>query len=405
MLKSKIAAVLLAMSMSMGITAVPVCNVLTINASADNSKETTKSKSDTKNGWYSSKSNGKKMYYADGKKVVSKTKKIDGKIYLFDENGYLVTDGMHTVNNNKYYSNKDGTVKCNQWVSHKYKKSGNTYYYAASTGKITEYKFKKQSDSSIYLYVNGKKSKAEDIPSQGTFKVSDLIDTSEYDESFAKMLDNDIEVRTGYFKVGSHFYHLDYSSTDECVVCDQIKVPINESYNCPDNALYDLGSGKKLGSVLGVIAHNDKGYISDGVFFNTKEKNAYFISNDKVTKERVASPIIITSFSEKLNSVGGLNVDLTFANNSGKTINYVYYTVHVINRVGDTVKDEISDKTSFLLKDTGPYAADSTPMGTWEAIMYNNSAYETIIDEIEIIYSDGTSDIMDKSQITALYTG
>lgn len=151
----KILSFVLAFATFIGVMVTPAFNLRTINAYAETSKEVTTSNSGSKNGWYVS--NDKKIYYVNGTKVSGKTKKIDGKIYLFDSNGYLQTDGIHEVNGKKYYSDKDGIVKCNQWVSHKYAKSGNTYYYATSTGKITEYRFKKQSNSDIYLYVNGKK--------------------------------------------------------------------------------------------------------------------------------------------------------------------------------------------------------------------------------------------------------
>ncbi len=396
----KILSFVLALATFIGVMVTPAFNLRTINAYAETSKEVTTSNSGSKNGWYVS--NDKKIYYVNGTKVSGKTKKIDGKIYLFDSNGYLQTDGIHEVNGKKYYSDKDGIVKCNQWVSHKYAKSGNTYYYATSTGKITEYRFKKQSNSDIYLYVNGKKSKADDIPLNGTFRLSDYIDTSEYDEYMQNSLSQEVESRTGYFKVGSHYYHLYYDSTKECVVADYVDKIVNETYNTNSNTFYDLGSGKKLGHILGLAKFDLKGYITTGVLVNTQEQLVYAILDNDVKKQKISTPILITDYSTKLNSVGGVNFNLTVANNSGKTINYIHYTVHVINRVGDTVYDTISGKKSFRLKDTGPYASNTTPSGVWETIMYNYSAYDVVIDKIEIEYKDGSTDVVSGSDITMI---
>lgn len=360
--------------------------------------------SNTKNGWYSS-SKGK-SYYVDGKKVTSKTKVIDGKMYLFDENGILITDGFHEVKGHKYYSDEDGRVSCNKWVGSKTKSSGNTYYYAASTGKITEYSFKQasSSDKTICLFIDGKLATEKALPVNGQYNLSDYIDTSDYDEKLVEALEN-IQTRGGFFKVGSHYYHLDYNYSKKRVECDCTKKTINYTYNCDDDLFYDLGSGKLLGHALGTVWFNEKGYISTGVLFNATESASYIFQKEKaeVTKiERKNMPILITNFSTKLNSVGGLDYTLGIVNNSGKTINYIYYTVHVVNRVGDTVSCDIRKKSSFRLSDTGPYAAGSTTSGTWEAFMYDYAANKVVIDKAEIKYSDGTSVTIDGSKILSL---
>lgn len=378
-----------AVLMIMGMVFMPAGSLLEVNAAAQTSA---KSDSAVKNGWYKT-ADGKKMYYQKGEKVVSKTALIDNKIYLFDEKGCLLTDGFNTVNGKKYCSGKDGSVRCNQWVGSAEGKDGNTYYYAASSGVIKEYKFKKQSNGKIYMYVDGKISKADDIPLVGTYNVRDYVDTSKYDEGFRKLIEMDVDLRCGYFKVGSHFYHLDYDVVEKCVVCDYAGKSYREDINRNGNHFYDLGSGKELGFALGAVDFNSKGYVSDGVIINTNKHCSYVIKNNEILRydDIKAFPILITGCEKKLNSVGGLDYSLTVVNNSGKTINYIHYTVHVVNKVGDTVSDTISKDTEFYLKDTGPYAPNETSSGTWEAMMYNYSAYDVVIDEVTIDYSDKTS--------------
>lgn len=361
--------------------------------------------SNAKNGWYKN-SDGTKCYYVDGTKVVSKTKKIDGKIYLFDDKGILLTSGMHEVNGHKYYSDKEGRVKCNQWAASKTSSSGNTYYYAAASGRISEYSFKQASkyDKTICLYIDGNLASEEALPLNGVYDVKDLIDTSDFDEDFLDLL-GPVESRCGFFKVGSHFYHLTYNSAKKRVECDYAGKTISSTYNCNNSLFYDLGSGKFLGYALGTAWFNKKGYISEGAFFNATESASYVIQDEKSERTKIARknmPILITNFETKQNSVGGLNYTLGIVNNSGKTINYIYYTVHVINRVGDTVSCTIARDSSFRLSDTGPYKAGETTSGTWEAFMYNYSANKVVIDKVEIKYSDGTSVTLDGSKILSL---
>ena len=250
----KIISTVTAALMIMGMVSFPANDMFAVNVSAQTSS---KSEANVRSGWYKA-SGGERMYYKNGEKIAGKTALIDNSIYLFDSKGYLLTDGFNTINGKKYYSDKDGKVRCNQWVGSAEGKNGNTYYYAASSGVIKEYKFIKQSDSKIYMYVDGKKSKADDIPLIGTYNLSDYMGTSEYDALF----DRDIEFRCGYFKVGSHIYHLNYSSTDKCVVCDYAGKIRKEDINRNNNHFFDLGSGKELGFALGAAKINSKGYVS-----------------------------------------------------------------------------------------------------------------------------------------------
>ncbi|MDE6591902.1 MAG: hypothetical protein K2K57_02410 [Oscillospiraceae bacterium] len=385
----KIISTVTAALMIMGMVSFPENNMLAVNVSAQTSA---KSETNVRNGWYKA-SGGERMYYKNGEKIAGKTALIDNSIYLFDSKGYLLTGGFNTINGKKYYSDKDGKVRCNQWVGSAEGKNGNTYYYAASSGVIKEYKFIKQSDSKIYMYVDGKKSEADDIPLIGTYNMSDYIDMSKYDRKMRRLLEGEVEIRCGYFKVGSHFYHLNYSTLEKCVVCDYAGKSVKEDVNRNNNHLFDLGSGKELGHVLGVVDVNSKGFVSDGVIINTNKHCSYVIMNNEIQRydDIKAFPIIITDCEKKLNSVGGLDYSLTIVNNSGKTINYIDYTVHVVNKVGDTVSDTISRDTTFYLQDTGPYAPNETSSGIWEAMMYNYSAYDVVIDEVTIKYNDNTS--------------
>lgn len=121
--------------------------------------------STNKNGWVIS--NGKKYYYENGEKVVNQKKKIDGKLYLFGADGVLLGKGKHEINEKTYYVDKQGIVRCNQWVASKKSKKCNTYYYADISGKIITYEIKEDKsgwDGWHYVYIDGKRASSTDLP-------------------------------------------------------------------------------------------------------------------------------------------------------------------------------------------------------------------------------------------------
>ncbi|MSS63555.1 hypothetical protein FYJ58_06645 [Lachnospiraceae bacterium WCA-693-APC-MOT-I] len=92
-----------------------------------------------------------KYYYVNGKKVISKLIKSDGKKYYFDKNGKMVTSKMVTYKNEKYYVGKNGVAVTSKVVTYK----GNRYYFNKSgkmiTSKIVTYK-----ENKYYAQKNGK---------------------------------------------------------------------------------------------------------------------------------------------------------------------------------------------------------------------------------------------------------
>lgn len=312
---------------------------------------------------------------------------------------------------------KSGTWKKLKSKSGKYIK----YVYTSSKGKEIEYKICDEmyggqtylSDWGNYLFINGKKQYAEDF---GLDWDNNCFALLKFHNDFYLVWarsDGDLNVFHDFRKL--HAY-------DNCVIYDvRTKKPLYNS-NKIDKAVPMYVETDDYGKVEKFCY-----FTTDGVshtyngkkITNTKKKNyTNFSKATKIYEYEYTSVIdfvkngslykvdfskgsinkyegselikIGQRWDRGLNSVGGFWWQGYFCNNSNKTIKYVYYTVHIENRVGDKIKCDITDKSSFVLEDVGPYKPGEVFGGKWENIMWNYSAYNLRIDSIEIIYTDGT---------------
>ena len=113
-------------------------------------------------------------------------------------------------------------------------------------------------------------------------------------------------------------------------------------------------------------------------------------------------PILIADFGTSgANSAGGVDMDIQIANTSPKTIKYVNFWVTAYNRVGDTVPDRISGRSTRRVGYTGPmeplkttaqkdFFGQPTSPSIWSNVWYNHSIACATIDEVEVIYMDDT---------------
>ena len=147
------------------------------------------------------------------------------------------------------------------------------------------------------------------------------------------------------------------------------------------------------------------------------------------SKQEVQSLIQIVDTYTKINSVGGVELDITWKNMSDKTIKYITFTLMPYNAVGDLVKCEIRNSSIANCKVTGPIEKttienadralyrtepddpqpyyfvfiydldkddpkyDLTKFGRydgWDAIWYNNTVKTVRYTNIKIEYMDGS---------------
>jgi len=94
------------------------------------------------------------------------------------------------------------------------------------------------------------------------------------------------------------------------------------------------------------------------------------------------------------NSVGGVDVNITWQNISDKDIKYITFFVEFYNAVGDKVPNDINRLLQGAsLKATGPYRANQSQstLLTWKNVWYNKSIDKTVITKIEVIFMDNSS--------------
>lgn len=99
-----------------------------------------------------------------------------------------------------------------------------------------------------------------------------------------------------------------------------------------------------------------------------------------------------SSFYFSKNSAAGIEFSFSAKNSTGKEIKYVRFQVELRNAVGDLVEDEIKDTTSVSVEIVGPVKAGDTVSMREEIIGYCDTCARIDIDDITIIYKDGTSE-------------
>lgn len=314
-----------------------------------------------KDGWAAE--NGETYYYQNGEAVKSKTVLIDGKIYLFGKTGKLLKGGLYTVKNYKYYTDENGAVTTNQWLT---MTTPHTYYYAESTGRLTLYEFKNEGVYFNYLYIGGKKATENDLPAgDGFYKISD-----------------------GYY---------DLSATSSSV---WVSLP----YIFKSENVYDIRTGKITECFADNGLETKDRLIVGGSAFDLNSGIKYdFNENSRVMKKtKYDSPLLITDVSVKINSVGGAEPTIKIINNSDKTIKYIDYTVRFKNNVGDYVSSEIGRKSTFYLRVTGPIEGHTADSGYWDPVIYNYHANNLVFSSITIEYMDGTKTTLSGNQIVLI---
>lgn len=114
-------------------------------------------------------------------------------------------------------------------------------------------------------------------------------------------------------------------------------------------------------------------------------------------------PIIINNVKMKLNSVGGLDVELEISNHTDKSIKYVTLYTETYNSVGDPSPCNITGDNRKKLRLTGELVSGETTSASWDAIIYNSTTETFYIRDAEIDYMDGSKDLMYLGQY--FYTG
>ena len=93
---------------------------------------------------------------------------------------------------------------------------------------------------------------------------------------------------------------------------------------------------------------------------------------------------------DRVNSAGGIEMRFGATNKSTKEIKYVRFYVQLFNAVGDRIEDEITDKNEVYVEIVGP-AKYNQSIEFDDIIGYNDTCDRIEIDNITIVYMDGTT--------------
>ena len=104
-------------------------------------------------------------------------------------------------------------------------------------------------------------------------------------------------------------------------------------------------------------------------------------------------------FANGPDSVGDIGVQFSFRNEGEKTIKYVTISFIPYNQVGDAVSSSIGGRSEFGIICTGPIAPNKKQSGRCECIWYNYSITSVRFSKAEIEYMDGTTEVIDGTNI------
>ena len=99
-----------------------------------------------------------------------------------------------------------------------------------------------------------------------------------------------------------------------------------------------------------------------------------------------------SSFYFSLNSAGGIVFSFSATNSTGKEIKYVRFEVELYNAVGDRAYDEIKNTSTVDVEIIGPVKAGKKVSLSKEIIGYCDNCAKIQINDITIVYTDGTSE-------------
>lgn len=103
------------------------------------------------------------------------------------------------------------------------------------------------------------------------------------------------------------------------------------------------------------------------------------------------SPITISNWNWTRDSVGGVEWNFKFTNNTEKIVKYINMEWNCYNAVGDLVYDEITNKCSHSVKYTGPLQAGETSILLCNTqLFYNYSYHSSKLTKFSVEFTDGT---------------
>lgn len=163
-------------------------------------------------------------------------------------------------------------------------------------------------------------------------------------------------------------YSGDYCYTHSCSYIDCYNRNVDGGRYCIDHTCATLGC-------VNEVKDERSKYCSD-----------HYVEIDM--RKKISNP----SFGFTLNSAGGIKFNFSAKNSTSKIVKYVRFKAYLRNKVGDFVEDEITRQYYVNVEIVGPFSPGSDIRMNNEIIGYNDDLYRIDIDDITLIYFDGTSE-------------
>lgn len=133
-----------------------------------------------------------------------------------------------------------------------------------------------------------------------------------------------------------------------------------------------------------------------------KEFSNWYASIPASTKSAMKTLLILDMEIGAPNSADGCDFTLAYSNESDKTIKYLTWYGTAYNAVDDPVYCTARMRKELSGKETGPIAPGAIGGGSWECVIYNNTARYMVLSRIVIDYMDGTSKTISGSDISRM---
>lgn len=190
-------------------------------------------------------------------------------------------------------------------------------------------------------------------------------------------------------------YHVDEGSTVTLTIS---KGP-DTRVNVPDVEYLTESEARKKLQNAGFKVNVEYVYQTCDAYKNTSSVKSQSLTGKQnpgsTVTIRVAKPSIsITQVNFEHNSVGGVDINISFKNLSNKTIKYVTFTTRFKNSVGDNVYCDIRRTSTMDLEYTGPLYSGRSDRAYWDAVIYAWTCKQIHFDEIEVTFMDGTTHSM-----------
>ena len=115
------------------------------------------------------------------------------------------------------------------------------------------------------------------------------------------------------------------------------------------------------------------------------------------------NPIIVDSYRIKMDSAGGIEVFISFSNNSGRILKYVDFEVTPYNRVDDIARSTIDGASTKTIQVVDYIEPSKKYDAHFAPVWYNNTISYIKINSIKVTFRDGGTAVIPQKDIATVF--